>query len=174
MEEMEHYTERVQEESILIKKYANRRLYNTKTSTYINFEDLILFMKEGVSFHIIDSKTGEDITRQTLVQLLVEREMEGSYMLPLSFLKTILGFYGEKMQEVVPAFLEESTMLLLQKQQEVSLFMQKMLQEMHEKQKQFQMFYLFPWMNPAASTQPKAKETTNKHEEMKAEDSPQG
>ena len=94
---------------ITIKKYANRRLYNTGTSTYVTLEDLAGMVKKGEDFIVHDAKTGEDITRQVLAQIIFEQEnKEGQSMLPIAFLRQLIRFYGDSMQMLVPRYLEVS------------------------------------------------------------------
>ena len=93
----------------VIKKYANRRLYNTATSTYVTLEDLSKMVKEGSDFIVYDAKTGEDITRSVLTQIIFEEEgKEGNTMLPVNFLRQLIRFYGDSMQGMVPGYLEFS------------------------------------------------------------------
>ena len=91
---------------ITIKKYANRRLYDTESSTYITLDRLAGLVREGREFEVVDAKTGEDITRQVLTQIIVDEEARGSTMLPVNFLKQIIGLYGNSMQGMVPEYLE--------------------------------------------------------------------
>lgn len=91
---------------IIIKKYANRRLYNTVTSSYVTLDHLSQMVKEGVEFVVHDAKTGEDITRQVLTQIIVEEESKGQNLLPISFLRQLIGFYGDSLQGLVPQYLE--------------------------------------------------------------------
>lgn len=94
---------------IVIKKYANRRLYNTSTSTYVTLEDLADMVKKGEEFSVQDAKTGEDITHPVLTQIIFELEnKDGQNMLPIPFLRQLISFYGDQMQMVVPSFLEQS------------------------------------------------------------------
>lgn len=94
---------------IVIKKYANRRLYNTSTSTYVTLEDLADMVKKGEDFSVQDAKTGEDITHPVLTQIIFELEnKDGQTMLPIPFLRQLIAFYGDQMQMVVPSFLEQS------------------------------------------------------------------
>jgi polyhydroxyalkanoate synthesis repressor PhaR len=95
---------------VAIKKYANRRLYNTGTSTYVTLEDLATMVKNGEDFTVSDAKTGEDITRSVLVQIISEQEnKEGTdNLLPVKFLRQLIGFYGGSMQKFVPSYLEVS------------------------------------------------------------------
>ena len=93
---------------IVIKKYANRRLYNTATSSYVTLDDLSTMVKEGGDFVVYDAKTGEDITRAVLTQIIVEEEQKGHNLLPISFLRQLIGFYGDSMQWLVPRYLEHT------------------------------------------------------------------
>jgi polyhydroxyalkanoate synthesis repressor PhaR len=95
--------------SIVIKKYANRRLYNTATSSYVTLEDLSRMVKEGTDFAVFDAKTGEEITRSVLTQIIFEEEgKENNALLPINFLRQLIGFYGNQMQGMVPGYLEFS------------------------------------------------------------------
>ena len=94
---------------VTIKKYANRRLYNTGTSTYVTLEDLATMVKNGEEFAVYDAKSGEDITRSVLTQIIFEQEnKEGQNLLPIKFLRQLIGFYGDSMQKFVPSYLEVS------------------------------------------------------------------
>lgn len=105
-------------EPVTIKKYANRRLYNTGTSTYVTLEDLAEMVKKGEEFTVQDAKTGDDITHPVLTQIIFELEnKEGQNMLPIPFLRQLISFYGDQMQMIVPSFLEQS-MLAFSKEQE--------------------------------------------------------
>lgn len=106
------------DEPVVIKKYANRRLYNTGTSTYVTLEDLAEMVRRGEDFSVQDAKTGEDITHPVLTQIIFELEnRQGQNMLPVSFLRQLIAFYGDQMQAIVPSFLEQS-MLAFAKEQE--------------------------------------------------------
>lgn len=96
------------DEPTIIKKYANRRLYDTGTSTYVTLEDLAEMIKREVDFVVIDAKSREDITRSVLTQIIVEQESKGQYLLPISFLRQLIRFYGDSMQGLVPNFLDHS------------------------------------------------------------------
>jgi polyhydroxyalkanoate synthesis repressor PhaR len=93
-------------DKVTIKKYANRRLYDTESSSYITLDRLAEMVREGREFEVVDAKTGEDITRQVLTQIIVDEEARGSTMLPVNFLKQLIGLYGNSMQGVVPQYLE--------------------------------------------------------------------
>jgi polyhydroxyalkanoate synthesis repressor PhaR len=106
------------DEPITIKKYANRRLYNTGTSTYVTLEDLASMVKAGEDFLVHDAKTGEDITRQVLAQIIFEQEnKEGQSLLPIAFLRQLIRFYGDSMQMLVPRYLEVSIDSLTREQE---------------------------------------------------------
>jgi polyhydroxyalkanoate synthesis repressor PhaR len=94
--------------AVVIKKYANRRLYNTSTSTYVTLDDLSTMVKAGTDFLVYDAKTGEDITRSVLTQIIFEEENKGTNLLPINFLRQLIRFYGDSMQAFVPGFLEFS------------------------------------------------------------------
>ena len=91
---------------VTIKKYANRRLYDTESSSYITLDRLAEMVREGREFEVVDAKSGDDITRQVLTQIIVDEEAHGSTLLPLNFLKQIIGLYGNSMQSFVPNYLE--------------------------------------------------------------------
>lgn len=93
---------------VIIKKYANRRLYNTSSSSYITLEDLSKMTREGVEFQVLDAKTGADITHSILTQIIMEEESNGEQMLPVSFLRQLIGMYGNSMQALMPHYLEAS------------------------------------------------------------------
>lgn len=93
---------------VIIKKYANRRLYNTRTSAYVTLEDLAKMVREGVDFVVFDAKTNEELTRQILTQIIFEEESRGEALLPVQFLRQLIGFYGGQMQGVLPGYLEMS------------------------------------------------------------------
>jgi polyhydroxyalkanoate synthesis repressor PhaR len=106
------------EEPVTIKKYANRRLYNTGTSTYVTLEDLATMVKEGEEFVVYDAKSGEDITRPVLAQIIFEQEnKEGQNLLPIAFLRQLIRFYGDSMQMLVPRYLEMSLDQLTREQE---------------------------------------------------------
>jgi polyhydroxyalkanoate synthesis repressor PhaR len=105
------------DEPVIIKKYANRRLYNTGTSTYVTLEDLASMVKAGEDFVVYDAKTSEDITRSVLTQIIFEQEnKEGQNLLPITFLRQLIRFYGDSMQMLVPRYLEVSIDTLAREQ----------------------------------------------------------
>ena len=93
---------------VTIKKYANRRLYDTESSAYITLDKLAAMIREGRDFEVVDAKTGDDITHQVLTQIIVEEEARGSTMLPVNFLRQLIGLYGGSMQSAVPQYLDEA------------------------------------------------------------------
>ena len=106
------------QEPVTIKKYANRRLYNTGTSTYVTLEDLAAMVKTGEDFVVYDAKTSEDITRSVLTQIIFEQEnKEGQNLLPITFLRQLIRFYGDSMQMLVPRYLEVSIDSLAKEQE---------------------------------------------------------
>jgi polyhydroxyalkanoate synthesis repressor PhaR len=95
-------------ERVIIKKYANRRLYNTRSSAYVTLEHLSEMVKDGVDFVVYDAKTGDDITRSVLTQIIFDEESRGQNLLPIQFLRQLIRFYGDSMQAFLPSFLELS------------------------------------------------------------------
>lgn len=111
-------TKKQQAEPIVIKKYANRRLYNTDTSSYVTLDDLCDMVKEGADFIVYDAKSGEDLTRSVLTQIIFEQEGKGGQnLLPINFLRSLIGFYDNSLKDFVPHYLE-SSMQAFQKNQE--------------------------------------------------------
>src|SRR3984885_10048497 len=112
-------------ETVVIKKYANRRLYNTATSTYVTLENLAQMVKEGIEFNVYDAKSNEDITRSVLTQIIVEEEGKtGQNLLPIGFLRQLIGFYGDNMQWLVPKYLEHSMQSLAKNQEQIRTYFQ--------------------------------------------------
>lgn len=110
---------------ITIKKYANRRLYNTATSSYVTLDHLCQMVKDGVDFAVFDAKTGEDITRAVLTQIIVEEESKGGQnLLPLNFLRQLIKFYGDNLQFLVPRYLEHSLESFARNQEQMRKAMQ--------------------------------------------------
>lgn len=106
-------------EATIIKKYANRRLYNTGTSTYVTLEDLAVMVKDEDDFVVIDAKSGDDITRTVLTQIIFEQESKGQNLLPITFLRQLIRFYGDSMQNLVPSYLEFSMSSLTREQEKL-------------------------------------------------------
>src|SRR6516165_2664113 len=104
-------------ERVVIKKYANRRLYNTASSSYVTLEHLSDMVKKGVDFVVYDAKTNEDITRTVLTQIIFEEESQGQSLLPIQFLRQLIGFYGNSMQAFLPSYLELSLASFTQQQE---------------------------------------------------------
>ncbi|MBU1378863.1 MAG: polyhydroxyalkanoate synthesis repressor PhaR [Alphaproteobacteria bacterium] len=104
-------------EKVVIKKYANRRLYNTASSSYVTLEHLSEMVKQGVDFVVYDAKTNEDITRTVLTQIIFEEESQGQSLLPIQFLRQLIGFYGNSMQAFLPSYLELSLSSFTQQQE---------------------------------------------------------
>jgi polyhydroxyalkanoate synthesis repressor PhaR len=102
--------------AVVIKKYANRRLYNTATSTYVTLDDLSDMVKKGTDFVVYDAKSGEEITRSVLTQIIFEEESKGQNLLPIKFLRQLIHFYGDSMQAFVPGYLEMSLESLTKEQ----------------------------------------------------------
>ena len=110
-------------EPIVIKKYANRRLYNTDTSSYVTLDDLCEMVKEGADFIVYDAKSGEDLTRQILTQIIFEQESRGQNLLPISFLRNLISFYDNNMKEFVPAYLDTAMQSFLKNQEQLQEYM---------------------------------------------------
>jgi polyhydroxyalkanoate synthesis repressor PhaR len=104
-------------ERVVIKKYANRRLYNTASSSYVTLEHLADMVKTGVDFVVYDAKTSEDITRTVLTQIIFEEESQGQSLLPIQFLRQLIGFYGNSVQAFLPSYLELSLASFAQQQE---------------------------------------------------------
>jgi polyhydroxyalkanoate synthesis repressor PhaR len=104
-------------ERVVIKKYANRRLYNTASSSYVTLEHLAEMVKQGVDFVVYDAKTNEDITRTVLTQIIFEEESQGQSLLPIQFLRQLISFYGNSMQAFLPSYLELSLASFTQQQE---------------------------------------------------------
>jgi polyhydroxyalkanoate synthesis repressor PhaR len=103
----------------IIKKYANRRLYDTGTSTYVTLEDLARMVRDGQDFGVHDARTGEDITRAVLGQIIFDLESRGEHMLPIAFLRQLIRFYGDSMQAVLPTYLETALAAFVRNQDEL-------------------------------------------------------
>ena len=110
---------------IVVKKYANRRLYNTESSSYITLDTLADMVRGGRDFVVYDAKTGEDITRSVLTQIIVEEEGKGRALLPTGFLRQLIGFYGDSMQNLVPKYLEQALASFARQQEQMRKAMQQ-------------------------------------------------
>jgi len=113
------------EPPVVVKKYANRRLYDTRSSSYITLDNLAEMVRQGRDFVVYDAKTGEDITRGVLTQIIVEEEGKGRSLLPTAFLRQLIGFYGDQMQSLVPKYLEQAMAAFAQQQEQMRAAMQK-------------------------------------------------
>lgn len=120
-------TEKPADGVTVIKKYANRRLYNTATSSYVTLEHLCQMVKDGEEFVVYDAKTGEDITRPVLAQIIFEEEGKGQHMLPTSFLRQLIGFYGDNLQSMVPSYLEATMEAFARNQEQMRTYMTEAL-----------------------------------------------
>lgn len=123
--------EKTETPPITIKKYANRRLYNTQTSSYVTLDYLAQMVKEGTDFVVYDAKSGEDITRQILTHIIVEEEGKGQNLLPISFLRHLISFYGDSLESVVPNYLENSMQAFAQNQEQMRDYMQNTLGDLN-------------------------------------------
>lgn len=111
---------------IVVKKYANRRLYNTDTSSYITLDDLAAMVRDDIDFQVLDAKTGEEITHAILTQIIVDQEASGGeQMLPISFLRDLIGMYGNSMQSMMPSYLEASMASFRQNREQLHAAFQK-------------------------------------------------
>ena len=115
---------------VVIKKYANRRLYNTKSSAYVTLEHLSEMVKDGTDFVVYDAKSGEDITRKVLTQIIFEEESSGQSLLPIQFLRQLIRFYGDSMQALVPSYLEMSLDSFTQQQERMRKQMAAMQEQL--------------------------------------------
>ena len=113
---MAHQGKKKQDKPTIVKKYANRRLYDTGRSSYVTLDDLYEMVKEEHDFVVYDAKSGEDLTRSVLTQIIVDKESKGENMLPIGFLRQLIGFYGDNIQSLVPNYLEHSLDSFTQKQ----------------------------------------------------------
>jgi polyhydroxyalkanoate synthesis repressor PhaR len=158
-------------DTITIKKYANRRLYNTGTSTYVTLEDLATMVKKGDDFHVVDAKTNDDITHQVLTQIIFEQENKGQNLLPINFLRQLIRFYGDSIQGFVPKYLELSMSALTREQDKVrgplkafgapapfqSAVEEQMRNNVAMMERAFRMFTMFPTTEGATAEEPSAQ-----------------
>ncbi len=117
-------------EPTIIKKYANRRLYDTGRSSYVTLDDLCEMVQEGHDFVVIDAKTGDDLTRGVLTQIIADQESSDETLLPTNFLRTLIGFYGNNAQGMLPDYLEQTMNLFAQNQENIQEKINKSLDEM--------------------------------------------
>ncbi len=140
----------------VIKKYANRRLYDTGRSSYVTLDDLCEMVKEGHDFVVYDAKSGADITRSVLTQIIVEQESKGDQnLLPIGFLRNLISFYGENVQALVPNYLEQTMELFTKNQEKMSEQIQKSFEGIRN------MENIFP-----ANTAPNLEELSRQNMEM--------
>jgi polyhydroxyalkanoate synthesis repressor PhaR len=176
---------------VVIKKYANRRLYNTGSSSYVTLEHLREMVKEGVDFVVYDAKTGDDITRSVLGQIIFEEESKGEQnLLPIQFLRQLIGFYGGQMQSLVPSYLEMSLNAFTQQQERMreqftgafggaeayGMFQEQVRQNMTLFDRAMKMFTPFAYIRPedaaaAAPPKPEASEAPGSPAVQAGEDS---
>ena len=114
-----------EQKPVVVKKYANRRLYNTESSSYITLDSLATMIRQSRDFVVYDAKTGEDITRGVLTQIIVEEESKGRAILPTAFLRQIIGFYGDSLQQFVPPYLEQAMSSFALQQEQMRTAMQQ-------------------------------------------------
>ena len=115
---------------ITIKKYANRRLYNTATSSYVTLDHLAQMVRDGTDFVVYDAKTGDDITRSVLTHIIVEEEAKGQNLLPISFLRQLISLYGDSLQWMVPRYLEHSMQYFSRNQEQMRQYLQQAMSGM--------------------------------------------
>jgi polyhydroxyalkanoate synthesis repressor PhaR len=115
--------ETAEKATVVIKKYANRRLYNTATSSYVTLDHLCQMVKDGVEFAVYDAKSGEDITRSVLTQIIVEEEGKGQNLLPINFLRQLISYYGDNLQFLVPRYLEHTMEYFANNQEQMRNYM---------------------------------------------------
>ena len=118
-------------DAIVIKKYANRRLYNTSTSSYVTLGTLCMMVKEGQDFVVRDAKSGDDITRSVLTQIIVEEENKGQNLLPIFFLRQLICFYGDSLQNMVPRYLDSTMAAFTQNQEQFRQHFSKSMVNAH-------------------------------------------
>lgn len=125
------------DEPTIIKKYANRRLYDTGRSSYVTLDDLCEMVQEGYDFVVIDAKSGDDITRTVLTQIIVDQEAGEETLLPTGFLRTLIGFYGNNMQNMLPGYLEQTMNVFAQNQERIQEQINKSLEGMRNMEGMF-------------------------------------
>ena len=118
-------------EPTVIKKYANRRLYDTGRSSYVTLDDLCEMVKDGIDFVVYDAKSGEDLTRSVLTQIIVDQESKGENLLPTGFLKNLIGFYGDNLQPAIPNYLEQTLEAFVKNQEQIREHVNKSFEGMN-------------------------------------------
>jgi polyhydroxyalkanoate synthesis repressor PhaR len=168
-------------EKVVIQKYANRRLYNKATSTYITLDDLAGMVREGVDFVVYDAKTGEDITRKVLTQIIFEEESRGQNLLPIQFLRQLIRFYGDQMQAFLPSYLELSLDSFIRQQERlrtqfsaltpatgVGMYDEQIRQNMALFDRAMKMFSPFPLTGTEPEAAPAAPKTEPSKDDLTA------
>ena len=125
------------DEPTVIKKYANRRLYDTGRSSYVTLDDLCEMVKDGIDFVVYDAKSGEDLTRSVLTQIIVDQESKGENLLPTGFLKNLISFYGDNIQSVVPNYLDQTLEAFVKNQEQMREHINKSFEGMNPMQGMF-------------------------------------
>ena len=158
--------ERAGESPVVIKKYANRRLYNTQTSSYVTLDHLCEMVKDGVEFEVRDARTGEDITRSVLTQIIFEEENKGQNLLPIRFLRQLIRMYGDSLQAFVPGYLDLSMESFTKNQEQMrsrmaeafgggtQVFQEMTRQNLAMFERAMKMFSHFPQGLPAVEPEP--------------------
>jgi polyhydroxyalkanoate synthesis repressor PhaR len=165
-------------ERVIIQKYANRRLYNKATSSYITLDDLAAMVRKGVDFEVHDAKTGEDITRKVLTQIIFEEEGRGQNLLPIQFLRQLIGFYGDRLQAFLPSYLELSLDSFLRQREQLmkpfsgvgtpGVFDEQIRQNIALFDRAMKMFSPFAFRpEPHAAPEPRAPEPRDDISELK-------
>jgi len=121
----------------IVKKYANRRLYDTGRSSYVTLDDLCEMVKEGHDFVVQDAKSGEDITRSVLTQIIVDQESKGENLLPTNFLRNLISFYGDSVQAAVPNYLESTLDVFVKNQETLREQMNKSMESIRKMEGMF-------------------------------------
>ncbi|HEY8574082.1 polyhydroxyalkanoate synthesis repressor PhaR [Phenylobacterium sp.] len=160
-------------EKVVIKKYANRRLYNTASSSYVTLEHLADMVKKGVDFVVYDAKTNEDITRTVLTQIIFEEESQGQSLLPIQFLRQLISFYGNSMQAFLPSYLELSLASFTKQQEQmrsqfsslgaapgIGVYEEQIRQNMALFDRAMKMFSPFAYVKPDEPSAPPPKAET--------------
>ncbi|WP_027134748.1 polyhydroxyalkanoate synthesis repressor PhaR [Geminicoccus roseus] len=117
-------TEKRSDKVAIVKKYANRRLYNTATSSYVTLDELSRMVREGENFLVYDAKSGEDITRSVLTQIILEEDGKGRNLLPIGFLRQLISYYDDSLQQVLPRYLEMSMESFTRQQDQMRSYLQ--------------------------------------------------
>lgn len=144
-------------EPVIIKKYANRRLYNTDSSTYVTLESLAEMVRDNIEFMVVDAKTGDDLTRPVLTQIIVEQEAKGTNLLPIPFLRQLISMYGDNMQWFVPNYLEKTMQHFTDNQERLQDYLQQTFGQISQTMPNTTMPAMFPFgqmQQPTSVNQP--------------------